>query len=577
MKKDHYIYGVLAITLVALLFNLNSWGVLEASEARYAEISREMFRSGDLFHPTLLNIYHYHKPPVAFWLTGIGFQIFGVNAFGARFFLQLSMVAQGGLVYLISQQLLSTRAKNQTQGQTQDKLQDPAKDSQRSLLAAIIYLSLPLTLLGARNLTTDSFLTTLVLAVIYCMNVYYCKRRVWGIYGSAVTIGVGFLTKGPAIFVVPFFYWGYLMLARKANYRVPIKHLLVALVLCVGIGLSWYVYVTQQVPGLTDYFIGRQILARVSDDQAFHRAKPDWYYPLVLVTTTLPWGVLFVTSLFSARYKVFKLADVQQISLYWIALPLVIFALSSSKLMLYLLPLYPGIALVFACLLSNIVRSDLKRLTQVFFVFYGVFGAIALLGPIIAQRSGVNIEATLPMALSALLLLLAPVLVCRFLQASNLRLGLMALSSLLAIALYSGYFIGANELLIGGTRPLARFIQAQGLQDEPVMVYGKLLPSLAFNLDRDIITISDDSEGYGIDRETQFQSDGKRGARWKQFWIYPSQPNSERYLERLVQAPSVLVVHGTTPDSVPQSRAWMLQAYPQRETIGRWTVLYRRG
>ncbi len=573
MKKDHYIYWVLAITLVALLFNLNSWGVLEASEARYAEISREMFRSGDLFHPTLLNIYHYHKPPITFWLTGISFQVFGVNAFGARFFLQLSMVAQGWLVYLISQQLLSTQAKTQTQ----DKLQDQAKDSQRSLLAAAIYLSLPLTLLGARNLTTDSFLTTLVLAVIYCMNVYYCKRRVWGIYGSAVTIGVGFLTKGPAIFVVPFFYWGYLMLARRVDYRVPIKHLLVALVLCVGIGLSWYVYVVHQVPGLSDYFIGRQVVARVSDDQAFGRAKPDWYYPLVLITTTLPWGVLFVTSLLSARYKVFKLANVRQISLYWIALPFVIFALSSSKLMLYLLPLYPGIALVFACLLANIVRSDLKRLTQVFFVFYGVIGAIALLGPLIAQRSGVDIETTLPMVLSALLLLLAPVLVCRFLQLSSLRLGIMALFSVLAIAIYSGYFIGANELLIGGTRPLARFIQAQGLQDEPVMVYGKLLPSLAFNLDRDIITISDDGEGYGVERETQFQADGERGDRWKQFWIYPDQPDSKRYLEKLVQVPSVLVVRGATPDNIPGSRAWMLQAYPQRETIGRWILFYRRG
>ena len=197
MKKDQYIYGVLAVTLVALLFNLNSWGVLEASEARYAEISREMFRSGDLFHPTLLNIYHYHKPPVTFWLAGLGFQLFGVNAFGARFFLQVSLVAQGWLVYLISQQLFS-EAKN------------PAEAQQRSLLATLIYLSLPLALNGARNLTTDSFLTTSVLAVIYCMNAYYCKRQVWGIYGSAVAIGIGFLTKGPAIFVVPFFYWAIL-------------------------------------------------------------------------------------------------------------------------------------------------------------------------------------------------------------------------------------------------------------------------------------------------------------------------------------------------------------------------------
>ena len=164
----------------------------------------------------------------------------------------------------------------------------------------------------------------------------------------------------------------------------------------------------------------------------------------------------------------------------------------------------------------------------------------------------------------------------RFLPPSNVRLGLMAWFSVLAIAIYGGYFIGANELLIGGTRPLAQFIQAQGLQDEPVLVYGKLLPSLAFNLDRDIITISDDSEGYGVERETQFQASSQTGDRWQQFWIYPDQPDSKRYLERLVQAPSVLVVRGATPDSLPGSREWILKNYPQRETIGRWTLFYRR-
>ncbi|MGB3297555.1 MAG: hypothetical protein WBA76_04740, partial [Phormidesmis sp.] len=263
-------------------------------------------------------------------------------------------------------------------------------------------------------------------------------------------------------------------------------------------------------------------------------------------------------------------------------------ALSSSKLMMYLLPLYPGIALVLACLLSAVVRSDLRRLTQVFLAFYGVIGAIALLGPIIAQRSGIEIAFTAPMAFSALLLLLVPSLICQFWQPSHLRLGLMAWGSVLAIALYGGYFIGANELLIGGTRPLAQFIQAQNLQNEPVMVYGELLPSLAFNLDRDIITISDDSQGHSVERELQFQNSPQSNEqtnnsaaalkenRWKQFWIYPDQPDSKRYLERLVEVPSVLVVRGDVAANVPASRAWMLKDYPQRETIGRWTLFYRR-
>ena len=62
MKQERYLYLILAIALILLLVNLNSYRVLEASEARYAEISREMFRSGNLLQPTLLNIFHFHKP-----------------------------------------------------------------------------------------------------------------------------------------------------------------------------------------------------------------------------------------------------------------------------------------------------------------------------------------------------------------------------------------------------------------------------------------------------------------------------------------------------------------------------------
>ena len=393
MNNNRLLYGLLIVTLIALLFNLNSWGVLEASEARYAEISREMFRSGDLLHPTLLNIYHYHKPPVTFWLTGLSFQLFGVNAFSARFFLQLSLVAQGGLVYLISQRLFATSETSSEQLQTQ------------SLLAAVIYLSFPLSLVGARNLTTDSFLTTFVLLVIYGMTAYYCQRQTWGIYSSALFIGLGFLTKGPAVFVVPFFFWGYLMLARRVDYRVPLKHLVIALLLCLGLGLSWYVIVAQQFPGLSDYFIGRQVVARVADDQAFDRAKPNWYYPLIVATTTLPWGAVWIVGLFRRDYKLFKVVDVRQLSLYWLGLPFIIFALSSSKLMMYLLPIYPGIALISACILSSFVPKDLRRLSQIFFYFYSGLGVLMLFGPLVAQLMGVAIEISFPMILSAAFML----------------------------------------------------------------------------------------------------------------------------------------------------------------------------
>ncbi len=558
-KQNAALVWVLAIALFTLLINLNGWSVLEASEARYAEISREMFRSGNWLHPALLNIWHYHKPPVTFWLTGLGYQLFGVNAFGARFFLQISLVAQGALIYGIAQRLFKPAAT------------ENSGDRFRPLLATLVYLSFPLSVLGARNLTTDCFLTTLVLATVYCMSAYYCQRQVWGIYGSALVIGLGFLTKGPAIFVVPFFFWFYLMLARRENYRVPIRHLLVACVLCIGIGLSWYVYVSGEVSGLADYFIGKQVVARVTDDQAFDRAEPFWYYPLILVTTTLPWGFLYAASWFrpsqEQRHQRSKRIEIKQISIYWLLLPLVIFSLSSSKLMLYLMPIYPGIALALACALTSVAPSALKGFTRLFFGFYELIGALALFGVIIAQQLGADIVVSWPMVAIALFFLLIPPIVCLLIHSPPLQISVMAFLCMMTLTLYGSYFLQANELLIGGTRPLAQFIKAQGLQDQPVLVYNKLLPSLAFNLDRDTITINDEDASM-ISRETQFQANDD----WRKYWVYSHRPEAKAYLQKLAASPSALV----TRDDLPDRWNWLLNNYPQSKKIGQWTIFYRK-
>lgn len=71
---------------MVLYFNLGNWEVTESSEARYAQIPKEMIESGDYVHPTLMGIYHYHKPPMTYWITAVAYKLFGVTSWSARFF-----------------------------------------------------------------------------------------------------------------------------------------------------------------------------------------------------------------------------------------------------------------------------------------------------------------------------------------------------------------------------------------------------------------------------------------------------------------------------------------------------------
>ncbi|NND32090.1 MAG: polymyxin resistance protein ArnT, partial [Saprospiraceae bacterium] len=83
---------VLLLMVATLFYRLGSWGVIDSSEGRYAEISRKMVESGDYIHPTYLGIEHYHKPPMTYWITAVSYSIFGPTPFAARFFLQIAFL-----------------------------------------------------------------------------------------------------------------------------------------------------------------------------------------------------------------------------------------------------------------------------------------------------------------------------------------------------------------------------------------------------------------------------------------------------------------------------------------------------
>ena len=99
MTKKFYVVLILLFALLTL--GLGSWGLTESSEARYAEIGREMAMSNDFIHPSLLGIGHYHKPPITYAITAIGYKVFGFNEFGARFFMSLALILQLLLIFKI--------------------------------------------------------------------------------------------------------------------------------------------------------------------------------------------------------------------------------------------------------------------------------------------------------------------------------------------------------------------------------------------------------------------------------------------------------------------------------------------
>ena len=238
------LFILLGIALFLIVFKLGSLSYLESSEARYAEISREMLTSGDYITPTLIDIKHFHKPPLTYWITAISFKIFGINNWSGRIFPALC-----GLGILIFTYLIS-------------KLLFPQSLNVQLWSVGILLTSL-LFLVQSRVLTTDINLSFLTLVAIY----FQWKRKWFNgseklIIPTIIILALAFLTKGPIPFIFYFIpYFIYILIFRKWR-KINISEIIFSLVLFLVIVIPWFWLVIQKNPQLLEYFMVNQTVER---------------------------------------------------------------------------------------------------------------------------------------------------------------------------------------------------------------------------------------------------------------------------------------------------------------------------
>lgn len=538
-SRDSIVVLVIVIFLVLMLTTAGQWGIIETSEARYAEISREMVRSGDWLHPTLLNIYHYHKPPLTYWLTSISFSIFGVNEFAVRFFLTIAFFLQVILISKISLELFEPK--------------------EIALFTGVVYATLPVVLISVRGLTTDAFLNTFVLLSLFCWIRYLKIGNVLFLYIFGLSIALGFMTKGPAVFVVPSFaifgFWKFFSLPNVRGI-----HYLFTFLLFLVVGCWWFAFVIYQDPQLADYFFFHHLVDRLSHAEVFTRKEPWYYYILIIPVVSLPWIVLFVSGFFRKKSEqgVRNYILVKRIGLWWFLLPLLVFSVASSKLVLYILPLFIGFSIATGFfLVQGVSKLQLMLFLGLTLLVYLGLGVIPI---------GVaNLSNKWWLALMPALSLLLSVWLLRSPFPRYYLIPTMSLLFAINLMIYASFFFRFNSLEVNSTRPICAFIELNHLDKRNIIVYDIVLPSLAFQLDRDIISIY--SEDYAAKRETQFEKDDH----WRNYFIDATDQRETIRFKELLSSKTVLVAE--TKKSAKKLKTFMEGDW-QQQAIGKWTLYY---
>ncbi|MFI2744165.1 ArnT family glycosyltransferase [Zhouia sp. PK063] len=543
MKVKFVIF--LVIVAICATVGLGSWGVTETSEARYAEIGREIISTHDFVHPNLLGIHHYHKPPVTYWLTALGYKIFGVNAFGARFFLVVALIVQLILVYKITLHLF--------------------KNEKIAFYSSVLYFSFPIVLISIRNLTTDAYLNTFALSCMFFWISYLNTKKTYNIYLYFLFLGIGFLTKGPVILLPVFAFVILFRWFTKQKFKFTIHNILGFLGF-LAISGSWFGLIIHDKPQLWSYFTQHQLADRMLNATSFHRNKPFWYYLWSAPLVGFPLAILIALNFKKVYKNIIEVETkriVKSLGLAVIVL-LVLFSCFSSKLILYILPVYPLLAILGGYLFKQMNTTMLKYFIKIYLLLF----AVLIVGGIwVILNEKLNINTWLFFCWE--IIAIGGCYSIIWYKKRTEKKQLLYMSMLFSCCLLLAYtlFAAENPSVINSSRDLTSFINKHDLKKRKILVYNYLLPSLSFALEKDITTLNDGN--YTTQRNIAFQSN----LDYKQnYYDLSENGETERLENTLAQMPCVLIL--SKKHSLNKKYKQFFNYFKNHEEVDKWIVYY---
>lgn len=317
--------------LAALLWflPLNSPHLFDPDEGRYAEVPREMVASGDWVTPRLDGLKYFEKPALQYWATASAFLLFGEHAWTARLWSALCGFLGLVLTYALGRRLYGARA---------------------GTLAALIQASALLYIAMARITTLDmSLCFTLQLAMAALALLVSADDSSQSPLSLSLLLGAGValavLTKGLIGILVP----GatvvlYVLIYRDPRWLLRARPWWSLAVLLVLTG-PWFIVASLRNPEFARFFFIYQHFGRYLSRAGFDRYQPDWFFVPVLLAGLLPWTSLLPRALVEAL-RAARAERATGLLLIWAGFVFVFFSLSQSKLIPYILPLVPALALL---------------------------------------------------------------------------------------------------------------------------------------------------------------------------------------------------------------------------------------
>lgn len=349
---------VVAVWTAVVMFGSIGFGDLSGyDDAAYAHEAKVMVQSNDWGTMSLNGSPDFDKPPLFIWLVALSFKIFGATDFAAKVPGVLLGLGTVILIYYLAKELFSN---------------EPEDSSIRSWLPVLSMLSLATTQYFLKY--SSHAMTDVPFTFFFTLAVYFYVRSLkenFFLLLSGAAIGLAALTRSPmglfplAIIVLHLFF------TRRPRllFSVYFAGCLLTAFLILS---TWYVY-EYRLFGET--FTGRHfgnILGHSAStlDKKVGLDRFLWYfeYLFLIVKLYIPWFPLMFYGLFLAARKVsgklskLKTLPVETLLIVWLTIVLLPFSLVESKVLRYILPVFPAFAILSAGALHKLLAPT--RLPQ---------------------------------------------------------------------------------------------------------------------------------------------------------------------------------------------------------------------
>jgi len=322
----------LTISVFYLLF-LGHYPLINPDEARYAEVTREMLANHQYLIPHLNSVIFFDKPILFYWLQSIPLRFFSINPWTIR----LIPACFGILTCMITYYCTRYLSGRLT-----------------AILSTVILATSPLFFFTSHYANMDLlvafFMTATLLAFLLASETQNVRLQKWLFISIYPLMSLGVMSKGLIAIVLPGLIITAWLLWTKQWQILRKCQLLKGTWIMLFILGTWIIVTQYQQPTFIHQFFYIQHFQRFLSN-TFNNQRSHFFYLPIIVLGLLPWSSLLVQAITYHIKLIYNKQPNYQQSLFLLLWPTVIvlfFSVPHSKIIGYIVPACPPLAILIA-------------------------------------------------------------------------------------------------------------------------------------------------------------------------------------------------------------------------------------